>query len=134
MDSQPFRFLDLPPEIRLMIYERLPRKVKHHRLQIDTPSYLRKEQSLTFTTRTIQVSILRVNRLIYSEARGNFSQIAEDHILKETPEVLDAGQVSVARQSICTICDHFLTKDTSYHAILRYKYLPPYTCTYAKAC
>jgi hypothetical protein len=117
-----------------MIYERLPRTVKHHCLYIDSPSYMCKERSLTFITRSIPVSILCANRLIHSEARDIVSQLVEDYILKATLEVLGAGYVSIARQAIRTICDHFLTKDTSYHAILRYKYLPPYTCTYAKAC
>jgi hypothetical protein len=134
MDSQPFRFLDLPKEIRRMIYERLPRTIKHHYLHIDAPMYGREEQSLTFMTRTIEMSILCVNRLIYSEARSIVSQIAEDYILKATPEVLSAGRVSVALQSIRTICDHFLTEDTSYHDIRRYKYLLPYTCIHAKIC
>jgi hypothetical protein len=117
-----------------MIYERLPRTVKHHCLYIDGPSNMCKERSLTFITRSIPVSILCANRPIHSEARDIVSQLVEDYILKATPEVLGAGYVSIARQALRTICDHFLTKDTSYHAILRYKYLPPYSCTYAKAC
>jgi hypothetical protein len=28
--DQPFRFMDLPVELRLMVYERVPREIKQH--------------------------------------------------------------------------------------------------------
>jgi ferritin-like metal-binding protein YciE len=87
MEMEPFRFLDLPVEIRLMIYERLPRTIKHHRIEINHPIY-EHEQVVTLVVRSIPVSILGANRQIYNEAQNVIRAIAESFILKASPQML----------------------------------------------
>jgi hypothetical protein len=88
----PFRFLDLPKELRLMIYDYLPVKTTHHKVPIpwnhDTlwgelrdlfnngddwifGEFKTPKQSLTLVHTTIPGSaVLRVSRVIASEARA----------------------------------------------------------------
>jgi primosomal replication protein N len=87
MEAQAFRLLDLPVEIRLMIYERLPRTIKHHRIKINHPIY-ENEQIVTLVVRSIPVSILGANRQIYNEAQNVVRALAESFILKASPQML----------------------------------------------
>lgn len=65
-----FRFLDLPKELRLMVYERLPVKVTHHTFELDTVEGLENDlESLQLVHRTITgIAILHTSSQIHDEA------------------------------------------------------------------
>jgi hypothetical protein len=86
MGSGHFRFLDLPPEMRFMVYERLPRSIKHHRF--NQWRYPKTIWSLIFVTRSVPVPILATCRLVHSEARDIVRQSAKKFVLQATPKVL----------------------------------------------
>jgi hypothetical protein len=82
------RFLELPSEIRLMIYERLPRTVKHHRVNFNTEKCDIEGWSLVFITRSVPMSILATCRSINSEARAVVSNLAVSFVSTGTPKML----------------------------------------------
>jgi hypothetical protein len=70
-DDQPFRFLDLPPELRLMVYKEIDPHTRHYRLKDPAfqpnsddipPSYI------TLVTKSLPVALLATCRLINAEA------------------------------------------------------------------
>jgi hypothetical protein len=82
---QPFRLLDLPKELRLMIYERLPQEIKYYRILLRKPScnphyYQNKDHNsqmpMMFIKKTIATSILATCKTVYEEANA----IVQTHI------------------------------------------------------
>ena len=67
----PFPFTNLPVELRLMIYERLPRQIKHTVVSIDG-------EVAVLVTRHLPTAILRASKQIYLEAH------AIAHLKRET--------------------------------------------------
>jgi hypothetical protein len=65
-NDEPFRFLDLPPELRLMVYEQLCPKVTHHEL-------IFQESTLVYTTLP-GINILPTSRQVNSEAHRIFDR------------------------------------------------------------
>jgi hypothetical protein len=70
-DDQPFRFLDLPPELRLMVYKEIYPHTRHYRLKDPVfqpnsadipPSYI------TLVAKSLPVALLAICRLINAEA------------------------------------------------------------------
>jgi hypothetical protein len=70
-----------------MIYERLPRTIKHHRIELNTSDH-DSEQIVTLVTRSIPVSVLGANRQIYNEAQNVVRGLTENFILKASPQML----------------------------------------------
>jgi hypothetical protein len=67
--DQPFRFLDLPPELRVMVYSYITPRTHRHVLQT---SDRWERHSITLVTNTLPVSLLATCRLVHAEARKIF--------------------------------------------------------------
>jgi hypothetical protein len=89
----PFRFLDLPKEVRLVIYERLPRCIRRHEMAIysqrngEVP-----HQKLTVLLKTVPIAILSTCRQINSEASAIMQGIARRLVLLQPPQLIFEAQ------------------------------------------
>jgi hypothetical protein len=85
-----FRFLDLPAELRCMIYELLPITTKHNKIWMKAkPHYALPEDepaSLTLITIEVSVQLLRTCRLVHAEAKQIVAQKIEA-ISRMTPRL-----------------------------------------------
>lgn len=70
--TKPFRFMDLPTELRLTIYKRLPRQIKHTKVRYVGGKYPfpaeKVDSTVILITRHLPVAILGISRQIYFEA------------------------------------------------------------------
>jgi hypothetical protein len=90
--GKPFRFMDLPIDIRLMVYERLPRIIRH------TPSRQTQNledgdittglRALILITRHVPTAILATCRTIHAEANGIVMRLLRTFILEQEPRLI----------------------------------------------
>jgi hypothetical protein len=91
--TQPFQFLDLPAELRLMIYECLEGGVRHTR--VDLPANKNcLEPMIILLTRTFPVALLRVSHEINHEARPTVVRLAEEWITSHPARVMSSYYVA----------------------------------------
>jgi len=82
----PFPFMNLPVELRLMVYERLPRQIKH------TEVFLDGERAF-LVTRHLPVAILRTSKQLYVEAHAIVYKLVR-HLVEESPtKLIEFGKV-----------------------------------------
>ncbi|KAF2450741.1 hypothetical protein P171DRAFT_145502 [Karstenula rhodostoma CBS 690.94] len=84
-EVEPFRFLDLPKELRLLVYENLPRSIKRHQTRHpDEPSH-----RLIFIIKSVPVAILSTCKLVYREARPLLQASANAFTRDIPPRIID---------------------------------------------
>jgi hypothetical protein len=89
----PFWFLDLPKEVRLVIYERLSRCIRRHEMAIysqrngEVP-----HQKLTVVLKIVPMAMLSTCRQINSEALAIVQGIARRLILLQPPHLIFEAQ------------------------------------------
>lgn len=89
-----FRFLDLPKEVRLIIYDHLPRHIRRQEMCIrDDDNDGRPVQKLTVVLRTMSLSILSTCRQIQEEASPLVQRVARDFILLDPPRLIFEAQM-----------------------------------------
>jgi hypothetical protein len=105
---QPFRFMDLPTELRLKVYERLPRTVKHTHIptaKTKTAAATMATSATTTTTTTttanqspsglilvtqyVPISILATCREVHKEASKIIKRLIQTFILEHEPRILE---------------------------------------------
>jgi hypothetical protein len=90
---QIFRFMALPRELRLMIYDFLPIMTKHHTICETQPGQVEQGNSTGFLTVVVlhtSVQVLRVCRIIRNEAMKTMA-LQLERIQKMTPRVMVDG-------------------------------------------
>lgn len=123
MSTEAFPFLELPPEIRLMVYERLPRSIKHVHVKInDLPSQAEAERSLTFVTRSVPVSILCTCRLICKESHAIVSKLVASFIPTATPKVMCTSDLLCGMSPFLDMLSARLVKAESTQSFLQDKF------------
>ncbi|KAF1993024.1 hypothetical protein P154DRAFT_106533 [Amniculicola lignicola CBS 123094] len=85
---QSFRLLDLPRELRLMIYERLPCKVHNHLYRLGTRRTNGEPLWIIFITKSIDIAILATCRQVRGEAQPMVVKTIENSILKPTVKMI----------------------------------------------
>ncbi|KAF2650630.1 hypothetical protein K491DRAFT_682865 [Lophiostoma macrostomum CBS 122681] len=86
MEPQPFRFMDLPVEIRFLVYEALPRRINHHKVygnEQPQPSL-----HCVLVTRVVSLSLIRSCRAIYEESRDVITRVLKNFILINPPTII----------------------------------------------
>jgi hypothetical protein len=99
---------DLPKEVRLTIYERLPRRIQRHEMGIY--SWRNKEiphQRLTIILRTVSTAMLSACRQINSEASPVVHGIARRFILLQVSKHIDEYLVVSATRLIALMAVSF---------------------------
>jgi hypothetical protein len=75
-DDEPFRFLDLPSELRLMVYEEIKADTRHYRLKdpvFEARSHGMPASYITLVTQNLPVVLLATCHLINEEAKPIFA-------------------------------------------------------------
>ncbi|KAF2650629.1 hypothetical protein K491DRAFT_720610 [Lophiostoma macrostomum CBS 122681] len=84
MSTQPFRFLDLPTELRLMIYQRLHRRIVYRHIKQGPIQAVH----AVLVTRVASLAIAGNCRQIYEESKPTIASILEGFILDKSPSLV----------------------------------------------
>jgi hypothetical protein len=102
---QPFRFLDLPMEIRFMIHKSLPRQIKHTHIShlCRGEMRIRTATSIILVTRHLPMAILRTCKAVHTKAKPVIAQLIHKFILESEPRLICEGNAS----DDCFLCHHY---------------------------
>jgi hypothetical protein len=80
--------MDLPVELRLMVYERLPRKIKQYVIHHTNGGVVGTAQPLlTVVKKSVATSILATCKTVHKEANGLLQKTIPAFILESTPKL-----------------------------------------------
>jgi hypothetical protein len=85
-DPEPFCFLDLPAELRLMVYDCLPRSRLPREIVFKVPKF--EEARCNFVKRGIPVALLATCKLVYSEAMPGIQGVMTEFVDSKTPTII----------------------------------------------
>ena len=85
VQHDPFPFMNLPVELRLMVYERLPRQIKHTEVSIDG-------ERAILVTRHLPTAILRTSKQIRLEARTIVEKLVRQFIEESPTKLIELGK------------------------------------------
>jgi len=101
---KPFRFMGLPAELRLMVYKRLPRQIKHSEIRYVTGYYASTNEKIGSTvvviTRHLPVAILRTSRQVFAEAHDIVANLIQTFVTESQPRVIGHDTNLVALQEL----------------------------------
>ncbi|ORY01123.1 hypothetical protein BCR34DRAFT_592371 [Clohesyomyces aquaticus] len=100
MRPSSFRFLDLPKEVRLMVYERLPRGFRHHKLELPLGPADHLMCEITLINRRLPVAILATCRAIFDEANAIVQKLAKEFILNDDAPIRMICKTRVHKEQI----------------------------------
>ncbi|KAI4644708.1 uncharacterized protein J4E78_009527 [Alternaria triticimaculans] len=96
--------MDLPAELRLMVYKRLPRQIKHTEIRYVTGYYASTNEKIGSTvvvvTRHLPVAILRTSRQVFAEAGGIVANLIRTFVTESQPRVIGHDTDLVALQEL----------------------------------
>ena len=101
---KPFRFLDLPKDIRLMVYERLPRSTNHM-----TVGHRHNGKRITLISHSVSTAILRACHQVHQEALPLVNKAIREWIqdggvkVIGTMEFLDLCELQKLLYALCYI-------------------------------
>jgi hypothetical protein len=84
-EFKPFPFLRLPTEIRLLVYEHLPRQIKHTKVSID-------DFVAILVTRHLPTAILRTSKLVRSESKAIVERLVREFIQESQTKIIELGK------------------------------------------
>jgi hypothetical protein len=126
---QYFDFLALPAELRLKVYECLPRQIHHNLVhtQLNKHDDDQSSRGVILITRSLPVVMLRLNKQIHREAKETVRRLAERFILDAVPRVIAMGIESSYHELRAIMrqipCEHLLLSVSVGLAMLCVQYL-----------
>jgi len=87
--TKPFRFMDLPAELRLLIYERLPRQIKHTEFRYVGSLFENTvDSTVILVTRHLPVAVLMASRQVHEEAYAIVTSLIRKFVTESQPRVI----------------------------------------------
>jgi hypothetical protein len=81
-------FMDLPVELRFMVYENLPRQIQHTTIRLPKlPKDECDQARIVFSRRVLPVAILCVSKTIYEEAKDIVYKALNEWTMNEIPKI-----------------------------------------------
>jgi hypothetical protein len=80
--------MDLPKGLRFMVYERLPRQIKHVELFACSETMRLVTPDCILVTKFLSIAILRTCREVHAEANAIVQKLAQDFILLVEPKII----------------------------------------------
>jgi predicted RNA-binding Zn-ribbon protein involved in translation (DUF1610 family) len=102
----PFRFMDLPKELRLMVYERLRRQIKHVRVfPLEFGKAYTGPPGMVLVHKCLPFQVLCASRDVHAEAKKIFQSTVRDFILEAEPKVIQLSKAEADSELLLCVID-----------------------------